>query len=116
MIAKIIYPPTLMVEATLTCDHDPDTPVFKLVARHSVVRRVLGSNQRCSVFTHTLALDYPLGFEDAPPQEAKWTSRANILHDPLDRLYLVLRATRYTRPHYSRLWTTTDQGPQFPTL
>jgi hypothetical protein len=114
MIAKILHLPILTVEATLASNDDPETPVFQLIARHSVVRRVLESNQRCSVFTHTLAMDYPLGFEDAPPQEAKWTSRANVPHDPLDRLYLALRATRYTRLHLSRLWRMTDQGPEFP--
>ena len=116
MIAKIIRLPILTVEATVAADHEPERPVFQVVARHSVVRYVLGSNARRSVYKHTLALEFPLGLENKAPEEAKWTSHARVLHDPLDRLDLALRATRYLRLHLSRLWTTSSRVPYYPGL
>jgi hypothetical protein len=114
MIAKILRLPVLTVEATLACDCEPERAVYQVIARHTVERRVLGSNHRRSVFTHTLALSYPLGFGDSQPDEAKWTSHGQVLHDPLDRLFQALRATRYGRLHHSRLWVVSDRTPYFP--
>ncbi len=63
---------------------------------------------------YPLALSYPLGFGDSQPDEAKWTSHGHVLHDPLDRLYQALRATRYLRLHHSRLWVMTSDTPYYP--
>jgi hypothetical protein len=114
VIAKILRLPVLTVEATVACDWDPDRPVYQVIARHTVERRVLGSNHRRSVFTHSLVVSYPLGFGDSQPDEAKWTSHGHLLHDPLDRLFQALRMTRYRRLHHSRLWESSDRTPYFP--
>jgi hypothetical protein len=111
MISQTIQLPVLTLEVSLAPPPYESAPVFLLTARHSIVRRVFGSNHRCSIYTHTLDVDFPLGFDTPEPVHISWTSRARVLHDPLDRLYHILRATRYQRPHWCSLWTPSTEPP-----
>jgi hypothetical protein len=105
--------PTLEVSARIVNPDDPFSEPSECRIRHTVVRKKLQSNRRCSIYTHTVECfadnkrcsiythtvecfadpDEP----DTPTQTLQFTSRAHVQFDPFTRLEALLRQTRYKR-------------------
>ena len=99
--------PTLEVSARIVNPDEPFSEPSEFRIRHTVVRKKLQSNKRCSIYTHTVECFNDPDEPDTPSQTLQFTSRAHVHFDPFSRLEALLRQTRYKRLR----WVKRPPGP-----
>jgi hypothetical protein len=89
--------PTLEITARISQPDEPYAEPAEFRIRHTVVRKKLQSNKRCSIYTHTVECFNDPDELDTPTQTIQFTTRAHVHFDPFSRLEALLRQTRYKR-------------------
>ena len=100
--------PTLEITARISNPDEPYAEPAEFRIRHTVVRKKLQSNKRCSIYTHTVECFNDPHEPDTPTQTIQYTTCAHVHFDPFSRLEALLRQTRYKRLR----WVKRPPGPR----
>ena len=103
--------PTLEITARISKPDEPYAEPFEFRIRHTVVRKKLQSNKRCSIYTHTVECFNDPHEPDTPTQTIQFTARAHVHFDPFSRLEALLRQTRYKRLRWVKRPGPRDNPP-----